>query len=307
MALFLFKKILILLLSLWAIITVTFFLMHALPGDPFLSDRPLPPELLRSLYAYYGLDRPLWHQYLDYLAHCVKGDLGLSIVYDGRSINQLIQETIPVSSRLGLQALFLAIPMGITLGSWAALRRGSWQDQCAIAIATLGISVPSFVLSTLLQYLFALKLPLCPIARWGTFAHTLLPSIALAAMPFAFITRLMRSSLIAVLQQDYIRTATTKGLSERVVLLRHAFRSALLPVISYLGPAAAHILTGSFAVEKIFAIPGIGQWMIHSIMMRDYPVIAGLSIFFSAILLVATFLVEVTYSLLDPRIRMRHG
>lgn len=303
---FLIKKLSILLLSLWAIVTITFFLMHALPGNPFLSDRPMPEELMRALYAYYGLDRPLWVQYVDYLRHSMQGDLGLSIVYDGRSVNQLIRETIPVSSRLGLQALLIAIPAGVTLGSWAALRQGSWQDQLAIGIATLGISIPSFVLSTLLQYLFALQIPLCPVARWGTFSHTILPTCALAAMPFAFITRLMRTSLISVLQQDYIRTATAKGLSEKRVLFRHALKSALLPVMSYLGPATAHIVTGSFAVEKIFAIPGLGQWMIHSIMLRDYPVIAGLSIFFSSLLLISSFLVEITYSLLDPRIRWYH-
>lgn len=302
---YLLKKALILLVSLWCVVTGTFFLMHAIPGDPFIGDRVIPEEVLRSLYAYFGLDQPLWVQYIRYLKGLLSGELGPSIVYPGRSVNQFIAEGFPVSAQLGLQALLLAIPTGIFLGTWAALKRGQWQDSLAMVISTLGVSVPNFVLSSLLQYLFSVKLHLLPVARWGSFEHTILPTLALAALPTAFIARLTRSNMVEVLQQDYIRTALAKGLPLFLVSIRHGLRNALLPVITYLGPVTAHILTGSFMIEKIFAIPGLGQWMIHSINGRDYPMIMGLTIFFSSFLLVAMFFVDLLYTLVDPRIRLR--
>lgn len=301
---FLLKKFLILLLSLWVVVTGTFFLMHAIPGDPFIGDRVIPEEVLRSLYAYYGLDRPLWVQYLSYLNGLLHGDLGISIVYPGRSVNQFICESFPVSVQLGCQALFLAIPCGVSLGTIAAMKRSQWQDAAAMAISTIGVSVPNFVLSSLLQFFLCMKLHLLPIARWEGFEHTILPTIALSALPTAFIARLTRSNMVEVLQQDYIRTALAKGLPLFQIALRHGLRNALLPVITYLGPVAAQILTGSFMVERIFAIPGLGKWMIHSIHGRDYPMILGLTVFFSALLMVSTFFVDLLYALLDPRIRL---
>lgn len=300
---FLLKKFLLLLLSLWCVVTGTFFLMHAVPGDPFIGDRVIPEEVLHSLYVYYGLDLPLGVQYMNYLKNLLHGDLGLSIVYPGRSVNQFIFEGFPVSARLGLQALLLAVPSGILLGTIAALKRGKWQDSIAMIVSTIGVSVPSFVLSSLLQYFLSMKLHWFPIARWGGFEHTILPTIALAALPTAFIARLTRSNMVEVLQQDYIRTAFAKGLPLFQVAFRHGLRNAILPVITYLGPVATQILTGSFMVERIFAIPGLGQWMIHSIHGRDYPVILGLTIFFSTILMLSMFLVDCLYSLLDPKIR----
>jgi oligopeptide transport system permease protein len=302
---YLLKKSLTLLLSLWCVVTGTFLLMHAIPGDPFIGDRVIPQEVLDSLYAHFGLDQPLWVQYLRYLQGLLHGELGPSIVYPGRSVNQFIAEGFPVSARLGLQALFLAIPSGILLGTWAALKRGQWQDTTAMVISTLGVSIPNFVLSTLLQYLFSIKLHLLPVARWGSFDHTILPTLALAALPTAFIARLTRSNMVEVLQQDYIRTAQAKGLPLFQIALRHGLRNALLPVITYLGPVTSHILTGTFMIEKIFAIPGLGQWMIHSINGRDYPMILGLTVFFSSFLMLSLFLVDLAYSWLDPRIRLR--
>ncbi len=301
---FLLKKFLILLLSLWVVVTGTFFLMHAIPGDPFIGDRVIPEEVLRSLYAYYGLDQPLWVQYTNYLKGLLRGDLGISLVYAGRSVNQFIRESLPISAQLGFQALFLAIPCGVSLGTIAALKRSQWQDTAAMAISTIGVSVPNFVLSSLLQFLFCMKLHLLPIARWEGFEHTILPTIALAALPTAFIARLTRSNMVEVLQQDYIRTALAKGLSLFQIALRHGLRNALLPVITYLGPVATQILTGSFMVERIFAIPGLGKWMIHSIHGRDYPMILGLTVFCSALLMVSMFCVDLLYALLDPRIRL---
>jgi oligopeptide transport system permease protein len=300
---YLIKKSLILIVSLWCVITGTFFLMHVLPGDPFIGERTIPQEVLNSLYAYYGLDKSLWIQYLNYLKGVLCFDLGPSIIYQGRTVNQFIQEGFPVSALLGLQALLLAVPLGIMLGTWAALKRSEWQDVGAMAISTLGVSVPNFVLASLLQFIFCVKLHWLPVARWGTFAHTILPTIALAALPTAFIARLTRSNMVEVLQQDYIKTATAKGLPLFLIAMKHGLRNALLPVISYLGPVATQILTGSFMIEKIFAIPGLGQWMIHSISGRDYPMIMGLTIFFSSFLMISMFFVDILYSIVDPRIR----
>lgn len=301
---YLLKKGGILLLSLWCIVTGTFFLMHAIPGDPFIGDRVIPEEALRSLYAYYGLDKPLWVQYLHYLKGICSGNLGPSIVYQGRTVNQFIAEGFPVSLALGIQALLIAIPSGIFLGTWAALKKNQWQDTFCMLISTVGISVPNFVLSSLLQFLFSVKLHLLPVARWGSIEHMVLPVIALAALPTAFIARLTRSSMIEVMQQDYIRTARAKGLPLLRIAIYHGLRNALLPVIGYLGPVVSHILTGSFMIEKIFAIPGLGQWMIHSINGRDYPMILGLTLFFSALLMFSSFIVDLLYALLDPRIRL---
>jgi oligopeptide transport system permease protein len=297
------KKALILLVSLWVVITGTFFLMHLVPGDPFIGERLIPKEVLDSLYAHYGLDQPLIVQYMKYLKGLLSGELGPSIVYEGRSVNQFIKEGFPISLYLGLQALTLAIPSGILLGTLAAMKRGKWQDQCAMAFSTLGVSVPSFVLSPLLQFIFCVKLHLLPVARWGSFEHTILPTLALAALPTAFIARLTRSNMVEVLGQDYIKTALAKGLPFFRVALRHGLKNALLPVLTYLGPVTSSIVTGSFVIEKIFAIPGLGAWMIHSINGRDYPMILGLSVFFSVFLMLSVFIVDILSTLLDPRIR----
>lgn len=302
---YLAKKVFILLLSLWCVVTATFFLMHAIPGDPFIGDRVIPQEVLDSLYAYYGLDQPLWAQYVKYIKGLLSGELGPSIVYQGRTVNQFIAEGFPISAQLGLQALFLSIPSGILLGTIAAMRRGEWQDNFAMAVSTIGVSVPNFVLSSLFQFIFCVKLHLFPVARWGGLEHTILPTLALAALPTAFIARLTRSNMVEVLQQDYIKTALAKGLPLFRTSIRHGLRNALLPVLTYLGPVTSSIMTGSFMIEKIFAIPGLGQWMIHSINGRDYPMIIGLTVFFSSFLMVSVFLVDILYTLLDPRIRFR--
>ncbi len=302
---FLFKKSLILLLSLWCVVTGTFFLMHAVPGDPFIGERVIPEEVMRSLYAHYGLDQPLWVQYIKYLKGLLRGDLGISMVYYGQSVSRFIRDAFPVSAALGLSALCLAVPGGIFLGTVAALKRGRWPDTAAMVVSTIGVSVPNFVLSSLLQYIFCVKLHLLPVARWESAAHAVLPTVALAALPTAFIARLTRSNMIDALGSDYIRTALAKGLPLFRIAIRHGLRNALLPVVSYLGPVTAQILTGSFMVERIFAIPGLGQWMIHSIHGRDYPMILGLTVFFSVLLMVAMFIVEIAYSLLDPRIRVQ--
>jgi oligopeptide transport system permease protein len=302
---FLVKKILILILSLWCVVTGTFFLMHSLPGDPFIGEQNIPPEILKQLYSYYGLDKPLYVQYSKYMGELLHGNLGTSIVYPGRSVNQFIRDGFPISAQLGSQALLVAIPCGILLGTIAAIKRNKWQDTTAMLISTIGVSVPNFVFSSFLQFLICMKFHLLPVARWGTFEHTILPTLALAALPTAYIARLIRANMVGELQQDYIRTAISKGLPLFLVSLRHGLRNAILPTLAYLGPITTQIITGSFMIERIFAIPGLGQWMIYSINARDYPMIVGLTIFFSVFLMVSMFVIDLLYAIVDPRIRIR--
>jgi oligopeptide transport system permease protein len=299
------KKAAILLLSLFLVTSLTFFLMHAIPGDPFVQDKAIPEEILAALRKHYGLDQPLYVQYIKYLKGILHFDLGPSFKYEGRTVTGIISDGFPVSFCLGMEALFIAVFGGITLGSIAALNHLKWQDHLTMVIAVIGISVPSFILATFLQYLLAMKLDLLPVARWGSFSQTIMPAISLAALPMAFIARLTRANMVEVMQQDYILTARSKGLNAFQIVLRHVTRNALLPVVTYLGPLTAAILTGSFAIEKIFGIPGLGQWFVSSITNRDYTVIMGTTIFYSAILMLCVFIVDLLYCFIDPRIQIK--
>ncbi|NGX45639.1 MAG: Oligopeptide transport system permease protein OppB [Chlamydiae bacterium] len=298
------KKILILLVSLFAVATLTFALMQAIPGDPFTEEKAVPEEILKAMYHHYGLDQPWYIQYGRYLKGLITWDLGPSFKYQGRTVTEIIKEGFPVSMALGLEALSLSIFAGICLGSLSALKHGKWQDRMMMVIAVLGISVPSFILATFLQYLFGMKLDWLPVARWGTLSHSILPALSLAALPMAFIARLTRSNMVEIMQQDYIHTAKSKGLNSFSIIYRHCLRNALLPIITYLGPLTTAILTGSFAVEKIFGIPGLGQWFVMSITNRDYTVIMGTTVFYSAILMVSVFIVDILYTVVDPRIKL---
>jgi oligopeptide transport system permease protein len=302
---YLSKKAVILCVSLFIVTTLTFFLMHAIPGDPFIQDKAIPEEILKALHKHYGLDQPLHVQYVKYLKGVLQFELGPSFKYEGRTVNQIINDGFPLSFCLGMEALCLAVFGGITLGSLAALNHLRWQDHLNMIIAVIGISVPSFILATFLQYLLAMKLDLLPVARWGTFAHTIMPAISLAALPMAFIARLTRSNMVEVLQQDYIQTAKSKGLNSFQIIFKHVTRNALLPVVTYLGPLSASVITGSFAIEKIFGIPGLGQWFVTSITNRDYTVIMGTTIFYSAILMLCIFIVDLLYCFIDPRIQFK--
>ncbi|MCX6990957.1 MAG: ABC transporter permease [Chlamydiae bacterium] len=302
---FLIKKLSYLLFSLFVVATLTFFLMHAIPGDPFTQDKAIPEEILQAMFKHYGLDQPLYIQYIDYIKGLLSFDLGPSFKYQGRTVNEIIAEGFPVSLYLGVEALVFSVIAGITLGSIASFKYLKWQDHLTMTIAVLGISIPSFILATFLQYLLAMKLDLFPVARWGTFSQTVLPALSLAALPMAFIARLTRSNMIEVFQQDYVQTAKSKGLNSFQIVTRHVIRNALLPVITFLGPLAAAILTGSFAVEKIFGIPGLGQWFVLSITNRDYTVIMGTTIFYSAILMFCVFVVDILYCFIDPRIKFQ--
>lgn len=287
-----------------AIITITFFLMHAIPGGPFTGERNLPPAVLKNIEARYHLDDPLWKQYGDYLANLARFDLGPSFKYAGRSVNDMIRESFPVSLQLGTLSITLAVLLGIPAGSLAALRQNRWQDYLTMCFATLGVSVPSFVVAAVLIYVFAVKLSLLPAGLWDGIEYMILPALALAAHPMAFIARLTRSSMLEVLTQDYIKTARAKGLQPVVILYRHALKNALIPVVTYMGPMAAGVLTGSFIIETIFAVPGLGRHFVTGIYNRDYTVILGITVFYSLLVIGLNLLVDLIYPLLDPRIKL---
>jgi len=301
---FVLKKFIIFLFSLYVVATLTFALLQVIPGDPFTQEKAIPEEIMKAMYHHYGLDQPWYVQYGRYLKGFVTWDLGPSFKYQGRTVTEIIQEGFPVSLTLGLEALSLSIICGVTLGSLSALKYLKWQDHMAMVVSVLGMSVPSFILATFLQYLFSMKLNWLPPARWGSFSQSILPAISLSALPIAFIARLTRSNLAEVMQQDYIQTAKSKGLSALQIIARHGLRNAFLPVITYLGPLTTAILTGSFAVEKIFGIPGLGQWFVMSIMNRDYTVIMGTTVFYSAILMFNVLVVDILCSVIDPRIKI---
>ena len=302
---FALKKLLNLILSLGVIITLTFFLMHLAPGDPFAQDQPVPEEILKSLHAHYGLDKPLYIQFFNYLKGIVCFDLGPSLKYEGRGVVDIISGGLPYSLALGLEALFISITLGICLGAISALGRKTALDRAVMLFAIFWISVPNFILATALQYIFSMKLSLFPVARMTSFWHTVLPALALSAMPTAFITRLTRSKMVEVLQSDYIITARSKGITTFRILTKHVLKNSLLPIVAYVGPLSCQVLTGSFVIERIFGIPGLGGWFVNSVNNRDYTVIMGLTIFLSALLLFTSFIIDLIYPLLDPRIKLR--
>jgi peptide/nickel transport system permease protein len=305
---YIIKRLLIMLLTIWAIITLTFVVMKFIPGDPFASDADvLPEEVLENIRAKYNLDEPLPVQYALYMKNLVMLDMGPSIKSQTRSVNSIIADGIPASAQLGLQALTIALVFGLLLGIIAALNHNRIIDYVSMIIAIIGISVPSFILAPLLIKYFAVEWNLLPVASWGTWQHTVLPSIALAMAPLAVVARFMRSSMIDVMNQNYMRTANAKGLSTVQLVVKHGIRNAILPVITFIGPLFVALITGTFVIEKIFAIPGLGKYFVDSIFNRDYPVIMGTTIFFSTILVVTLFLIDISYRLIDPRIKLTSG
>ncbi|WP_304067726.1 ABC transporter permease [Megamonas hypermegale] len=304
---YIIKRIFNAVLVLWVVITITFGLMHAIPGGPFTVEKSLPPVVLKSIEERYKLNDPLYKQYGDYLTNLVQGNLGPSFKYPGRSVNDIIKDGFPVSFQLGMEAVLIAVIIGIPAGVLAAVKQGKWQDHAVNFCTTLGVAVPSFVVAALLIYVLSTKLHLLPSAMWEGWQYQIMPALALSGMPMSFIARLTRSSMLDVLGQDYIKTARAKGLSRLTVLFKHALPNSLIPVITYIGPMAAGILTGSFVIESIFAIPGLGQYFVTSIYNRDYTVILGVTIFYSVIVIVLNMLVDLIYPLLDPRIKIGSG
>ena len=292
---------------LWVIITVTFALMHAIPGGPFTTEKKLPPQVKASIEAKYHLDDPVWKQYGDYLGGVITGDLGPSYKYEGRSVNDIISDAFPISAQLGLLSLMVAVAGGIAAGAISAMRPNGIVDYAVTILSTIGISVPTFIIGAVLVYVVGFELGWFPVALWRGPSYMVLPVLTLAAQPMAFIARLTRSGLLDVYQQEYIRTARAKGLSSWTILTRHALGNAILPVITYLGPLAASLLTASFIVETIFAIPGLGQYFVTSIYNRDYTVILGITIFYSALVVFLNILVDMIYPLIDPRVTTEEG
>jgi oligopeptide transport system permease protein len=290
---------------LFVIVSVAFFLMRLAPGGPFDQERALPPQVRANIEARYHLDEPLWRQYLRYLGDVLRGDLGPSFRYPDRSVNELLALGFPVSLTLGLCALGVAVTIGGTSGVLAGLRRNSLVDYLTMSVALFGVSVPNFVLGPILMLVFALGLGWLPVAGWGTWRHLVLPAVTLGAFYAAYIARLTRAGLLEVIGQDFIRTARAKGLRESVVVLRHALPGAILPVVTYLGPASAAVLTGSVVVETIFSIPGVGRYFVGSALNRDYTMVLGTVVFYSVFLVAFNLIVDVLYAYLDPRVQVR--
>ncbi|HVE16098.1 MAG TPA: ABC transporter permease [Chthoniobacterales bacterium] len=304
MATYILRRLAALLLVLVCVVSVTFILVRNLPGGPFDAERKLPEAIEKQLLKKYKLDGSLWQQYSGYLGDLLHGDLGLSTKYRSRSVNELLAQTLPVTLTLGTAAFLLAAGAGIWLGAYAATRHGTMGDTGAMLAALLAISLPSFVIGPLSILVLGLWLAWLPVGGWGGLSHLILPALVLAAPYVAYIARLMRSSLLDVLNQDFVRTARAKGLPERTVLYKHALRVAILPVISYLGPLAANLLTGSIVVETIFNIPGAGGFFVNSIFNRDGFLLGGVVIVYCALLVLLNLVVDLAYTVLDRRIQL---
>lgn len=295
------------LVTVYFIATATFAAMHLVPGDPLAGEKAMTAEIRANLEAKYGLDRPVLEQYGVFLANVLRGDFGISFTQRNRSVNDIIREHFPVSAQLGVLAILFAAAGGIALGSVTALARGRLADRTVMFLVVLGISVPSFVFAALGQFLVtevnrAVGFGLLPVGGWGTFRHMLLPALVLGLGTMAFLTRLMRSSLLEVVHQDYVRTARAKGLPPYRIFLSHQLRNAILPVVTFLGPAVAAITTGGFVVESVFAIPGLGRYFVQAVQQLDYTVIMGLTVFYGAFLVFMVIVVDLVYGLVDPRI-----
>lgn len=304
MASYTIKRFLMMIVTILIIATLTFFLMHAIPGSPFDEERTSNPAIQENLEKFYKLDQPIGVQYVNYLKSIATFDFGPSIKKPNETVNSLLARGFPISLELGLITILVAVISGIVLGTFAALRHNGIIDYLAMTFAVIGLSVPNFVLATILIQKFAVDWQLLPAATWSSPLHMILPTLALATGPTAIIARLTRSSMLEVLTQDYIKMARAKGLSPMRIVVRHALRNALMPVVTIMGTMFAGILTGTFVIEKIFAIPGMGRYFVDSINNRDYPVIMGSTVFYSAFLVFMLFLVDIVYGFLDPRIKL---
>ncbi len=313
MARYIAKRLFYAALTLLLLVMLTFFMMRLLPGDPFIGEKALPDATMKALQAKYGLDKPQWQQLLIYIGNVLRGDLGVSIQYKGRAVNDIIAQSFPYSFDLGIRALIFAVTSGVLLGIVAAVNRGKKMDTAAMTLAVIGVSVPSFIMGSLLQYVLGLKLrqwfgiTLFPISGWSSFMSKVLPAFALSLGSLATVSRLMRTSMLDVLGQDYMKTAKAKGLSERQMVWKHAVRNAIMPVITVVGPIAAAVLTGAFVVENVFNIPGMGKFFVQSIQTQDYTMIAGTTLFYGAFLVVANLIVDILYGIVDPRVKLTGG
>ena len=303
MAKYILKRVLISLVTIFAVITVTFFLIRLMPGGPFDGDK-MTPEVKANLNEKYGLDKPLLEQYGIYMGNLAKGDMGESMIFPGRSVNENIEYSFPTSAKLGAVSILFSVLTGVFFGVVAALKAGKWQDKVCMFLATIGMTVPSFVIGSVLIYYLTVKLRLLPAVGFYGPENYVMPVLALSGSAMAFITRLTRTRLADVLKSDYIRTAKAKGLSRSKIIIKHALRNSLIPIVTYLGPLIAGVLTGSFVVEKMFAIPGLGNEFVLSVSGRDYTALLGITVFYCTLIVVSNLLVDVLYGVIDPRIKL---
>jgi oligopeptide transport system permease protein len=299
-----FRRLLLSIPVLFIVVTLTFFLVRSAPGNPFTTEKKIPKEIMEQLQAQYDLKGSIGHQYAQYMWKVVHGDLSISTQYRNRTVNEIIAQTLPVSMTLGSMAYFLALLFGITFGAWAAIRHNEWGDRTLMLVALLGISIPTFVAAPVLVMIFAIYLPLLPVAGWGSPDQIILPAICLSIPFAATIARLTRGSLLEVLKLDFVRTARAKGLSDDAVLFRHALKVAILPVIGFSGPAAAGILTGSIVIETLFGIPGIGPFFVNSALNFDPFMTSGVVLVFSLFLVLFNLLADILYFVVDRRVQL---
>jgi len=292
-------------ITLFIVVSITFFLMQYLPGTPFTNPEKLSVEQLEVMNEKYGLNKPVAIQYLNYLGDLVRGDLGISYQYEGRSVNEILGERIGPSVLIGSQALIFGAIVGLLLGIISALKHNSFLDYGSVTIAVLGMSIPSFVFAALLQYYVGVKLGWLPAALWEGYENTIMPSLALSVTVIATVARFIRTEMLEVLGQDYIVTARAKGLSEKAVVFKHIIRNAIIPVVTMLGPLAVAIMTGTLVIEKIFTVPGLGEQFTKSILVNDYSVIMGVTLMYSALFIAIVFIVDILYGLIDPRISIK--
>lgn len=301
---YIIKRMLISIITIWMLATVSFFLLRTLPGNPFQSEKILTKEMEQKMISYYGMDKPLSQQYLTYMGNLIKGDMGYSLKYTNRTVNSIIAQSFPVSADLGLRSLAIALPVGLLLGIISAIKRGRAADYFCVLVAVIGVSIPSFIMGSFLQYIFSIKLKVLPIAQWKDISYTILPCVALSLSLMASLTRVMRASMLEVLSQDYIKVERAKGLSEFKIIWSHEIKNSLVPIVTMLGPMVASVLMGTFVIEQIFAIPGLGQHFVNSIKGLDYTMTMGLTIFYGTFMVAANFLVDIAYGFVDPRIRL---
>ncbi|MEW6057696.1 MAG: ABC transporter permease [Bdellovibrionota bacterium] len=306
MIVYLFKRIMIAVPTLFALMTITFFIMKIVPGGPFDGEKALPDEVKANLEAKYRFDQPIWKQYAEYVSNVVQGDFGPSYRYlGGRNVDEIIYDSFPVSALLGFYSIFLSVLIGLPLGVMAAYRKNSWIDFSAMFLAIAGVSLPNFLLASILVLVFSVYLEWLPPALWEGWSSAVLPVATLSVRPIALVARLTRASLLETLNTDYVRTARAKGLSTFKVVFKHALKNALVPVVTLLGPLTAAIITGSFVVEMIFAIPGMGKHFVSAVTDRDYTLIMGLTIVYGILVILANIVVDLMYAWIDPRIRLQ--
>lgn len=297
------KRVVAAILTIVVLITIVFFLVRLMPGEPFTSAK-LTPEVAANMRSYYGFDKPLIVQYFQYMGNLLHGDFGYSMKYTNRTVNDIIGETFPFSADLGIRALVMAVSIGLVLGIISARNRGKKIDFFCVIIAVLGTSIPDFIMGAALQYFFGIKWGLLPVARYEGIEYTILPAIALAFSTLASVSRIMRASMLEVTSQDYIKTARSKGVSDLRITVKHQIRNAIMPVMTIMGPTVASVLTGTFVIESIFAIPGMGKYYVESVSNNDYSMVLGMTVFYGIFLVTCNLIVDILYGVADPRVRI---